>query len=367
MHRLIRPQLQDVPLCPHGSVLESELEKLGATRHVIDFSVNTNPLGPPPGVAKALATVDFSRYPDPDARPLRAALADRLRVDAHSLLMGNGSAELIWLIALAFLEPDDRVLIVGPTFGEYERACKIMGAQVVQYHARMDQSFRPEPGKIRQLISRLQPKLVFLCNPNNPTGVLLPSDCIDATLGNSEALTIIDEAYATFAPEKADFPRPSPSAGRILLRSLTKDYALTGLRLGYVVAEPETIEALETVRPPWSVNGMAQAAGLACLGDPEHLRRSLEAIETAKRYLYTALGALGLHPLGSAANFFLLEVGDAPGFRRQLLEHGCCVRDCTSFGLPQFVRIGVRTLPECQTLVEVIANVLGTQPGRTAS
>lgn len=150
------------------------------------------------------------------------------------------------------------------------------------------------------------------------------------------------------------------ASGRLLLlRSLTKDHGLAGLRLGYAVAPPELLEPIRRVRPPWTVNAAAQAAGLAALGDAAHLERARRVVVEARAYLQRELSALGLAVVPSAANFLLVRVGDGAAFRSALLERGLCVRDCASFGLPAHIRIAMRTLPECERLVDAVREVIG--------
>jgi histidinol-phosphate aminotransferase len=362
------PRLRDLAPCPHGSVTDAELQALGLARGaVIDFSASTNPLGPPPGVKQALAALEVGRYPDDTADAFRSVLAAQTGLPTACLLAGNGSSELIWLLALAYLDPGDPVLVVGPTFGEYARAGSIMGATVTEWRADEAADFQPDVPALCAAIRQLQPKLVFLCNPNNPTGVLLDRGEIVRILGATAGLLVVDEAYIGFvaeAPTTLDLIHDGRLA---VLRSLTKDYALTGLRLGYVAAAPQVIEALRQVRPPWSVNAAAQAAGIAALGDAAHLQRSLAVLAEAKTYLLAELPRLGLRPVSPAANFLLAEVDDGAGYRCRLLRQGCVLRDCASFGLPAYVRIAVRTLPECRRLVAAIATAQGASvPGAPA-
>jgi histidinol-phosphate aminotransferase len=352
------PRVRALAPCPHGSVTDAELRALGLERPgVIDFSASTNPLGPSPHARQVLAELAIGRYPDDNAAALQTAIARHIGLDPAGVLVGNGSVELIFLLALAYLDPGDRVVVVGPTFGEYARAARMMGADVTEWRADAAAAFQPDVPTLCAAIRRLGPKLVFLCNPNNPTGVLLGRADITSILDATPGLLVLDEAYISFVespPRTLDLR----SDGRlVVLRSLTKDCALAGLRLGYAVAVPEVIEVLRSVRYPWSVNAAAQAAGLAALADVAHLQRSLAVVQEAKRYLQAELSNLGLRVLPAAANFMLVEVGDGQRFRRQVLQRGCCLRDCTSFGLPTFVRIGVRTLPECRQLVAAIAAV----------
>lgn len=346
-----------MPPCPHGSIDDAELAALGP-RAVYDFSVNCNPLGPPPGVAAAIASVDVARYPDDRCLPLRRALAEETGVPPEGIAVGNGSVELIWLLAAAYLRQGDGVLVVGPTFGEYARAAAIHGASVAQYRSAEESDFRPDLAEVVAAVARLRPRLVFLCNPNNPSGVYLGRREVEAVLAACRnGLLVVDEAYMPFV-ERAESLLDLLDDGAVLLRSLTKDYALAGLRLGYALAAPEVVRALEKVRPPWSVNAAAQAAGLAALADREHLARARREVAAARSYLAHELPRLGLRAIPSAANFLLVRVGDAAALRAALLARGCCVRDCTSFGLPEYIRIGLRTVPECGCLVAAMREVL---------
>ncbi len=359
-----KPELDNLEECPHGVISDEELRELGLSRgEVIDFSASTNPLGPSPRVAAAVVEADIGRYPDPEATALRTALATKLGVAAQNIVVGNGSAELMWLVALAYVRPGDPVLIIGPTFGEYERASRIVGAKVIHHIARAQEAFTLDIAQVCQSIRACQPRLIFLCNPNNPTGLFLQQSEVEELIDASpDSLLVIDEAYRAFVAE----PWPSEAliqrGNVLLLRSMTKDYALAGLRLGYALGSPPIAAALRKVRPPWNVNAMAQSAGVAALEDDEHLERSREVVREAKAFLVAELSRLGFKVLPGAANFLLVEVGDAASFRTALLKQGLCVRDCTSFGLPQFIRIGVRTLPECQRLIQGVVGVVKVEP-----
>jgi histidinol-phosphate aminotransferase len=330
----------------------------------VDFSVSTNPLGPPPGALAALASLGEGdalgvwRYPDPTARPLRRAIGARLGVDPEALVAGNGSADLIWSIALAGVRPaPDSVLILGPTFGEYERASRLMGARLLYELASPEDGFCLDVPAIAGRIRRERPRLVWLCNPNNPTGCYLPRAAVEHLLdacAGTEALLVVDEAYLPFVDAPDSLLDLLPPGNLLLLRSLTKDYALAGLRLGYGVATAALAGAVRLGQPPWSAGAPAQAAGLAALEDQAHLDRARREIRHARALLVAGLEGLGYRVTPPAANFVLVEVGDAPGFRAALMGRGCVVRDCTSFGLPGHVRIGVRTRPECERLFAAV-------------
>jgi histidinol-phosphate aminotransferase len=366
-----RPGLAGLRPVVHGAIGASELEALAARGvppgSVVDFSASTNPLGPPPAGAEALRHVEIGRYPDRTAQPLRLALAARLGLDPDQILAANGSSELIWLAALVYARPaPERVLVVGPTYGEYERAAQVAGAAVVHLAARAENGFRPDCAQIAAQVRRERPRMVWLCNPNNPTSISLPRAEVETILAaciDAGALLVVDEAYLAFVDEPGSLLDLVASEHLLLLRSMTKDYALAGLRLGYAIGTQRMAGLLRAIQPPWSVNAAAQAAGLAALEDGAHLERAREEVRRARAVLVAGLETLGLRVTPPAANFILVEVGEAAAVRARLLEYGCAVRDCTSFGLPRHVRIAVRTQPECARLLAAFREVLAQPAG----
>ncbi|HEY8477075.1 MAG TPA: aminotransferase class I/II-fold pyridoxal phosphate-dependent enzyme, partial [Chloroflexota bacterium] len=213
------------PPVAHGGIDPAEIERLGLRpEDILDFSTNVNPLGPPPGLGEALLEVDPAAYPDRNALALRRALAERLAVTPDDLLVGNGSAEIIWLLALAALAPSDRVVIVGPTFGEYARAARLAGAEVVEYQAREDDAFVPDVAKVVDLVRVARPALLFVCNPNNPTGAYLGRDAVEMLLrAVGEGLLVLDEAYVRFVEDPWSATDLVSRGNLVLLRSMTKD------------------------------------------------------------------------------------------------------------------------------------------------
>ena len=355
-----RPEVLATPPDRHGALDYEELERAGLDpERMLDFSVNSNPYGPPPGVWDALRTVPLDRYPDREALALRRALSAHLGVPMEQIVAGNGTAELIWLAAMAFVRPGDRALVVGPTFGEYARAVALMGARIATWGALPEKDFAVNVAQVRQAVTSVRPRAVFVCTPNNPTGaVVLPEAIQSWARAHPHTLFVVDEAYIQFVDGLAS--AASLGADNVLvLRSMTKDYALAGLRLGYALGSREVIDLLARVRPPWSVNALAQAAGVAALKDEGHLHDSLRRLRQAKSILVAELSALGLAPLPSATHYFLIGVGDGAAFRRALMSQHILVRDCASFGLPEYVRIATRTPQDNARLLEAIREVNG--------
>ncbi|MEW6233059.1 MAG: histidinol-phosphate transaminase [Chloroflexota bacterium] len=374
-----RPEIEAVTSSTHGGFDSVEFARLGLDfKAVIDFSANINPFGPSPKALAALQGAAVDRHPDPEATELRRLIAAREGIGTESILVGNGSAELIRLLAIAYLRAGDRVLIVEPTFGEYGVSSAMMGAQVRDHRARPEDGFRLNVEMAAHQIEKERPRLVFLCNPNNPTGTYLSRRDVERLLAACEGtLLVVDEAFVTFVADAWSSIPLTKEGNLLVLRSMTKDYALAGLRLGYAVAHREIIVALAKVRPPWSVNALAQAAGVAALLDERHLRESLAELARAKEALIASLADLEWKVLPSMTHFFLVEVarsrpfrrrapegqsweararqvGAGAAFRRILLEQGILVRDCASFGLPACVRIATRRPEENRRLIETI-------------
>jgi histidinol-phosphate aminotransferase len=360
-----RFEVRKIKPSEHGGIDYAELEALGISpEEVIDFSANLNPFGPPPGMKKVMGRANIAAYPDSRATRLRRRLAQKLRVSEDNVIIGSGSVELIRLAALAYFGRGDSVLIIEPTFGEYEIACKVSGASVIKQR-RAPKSFRLDIAETTRLIKRHRPKGIFIDNPNNPTGQYLSRAEFERLLSSAkDSLVVLDEAYITFVDDVWSSIGMIRGNNLLILRSMTKDYSLAGLRLGYGVAQKEIIFRLRRICPPWNVNAVAQEAGLVAVAAGGYLKDCQTKLKRAKGYLVAELEALGLPVVPSAANFLLVEVGSAAGFRQKLLKRRILVRDCASFGLPAYVRISPRTLPECRRLVRAIREVVGA--GRSA-
>ena len=330
----------------HGGLRPSELRGLGLDpANVLDFSVNVNPYGPSPGLLAALTAYDPSSYPDREVSDMRTTLARLNGVDLEQVMVGNGTAELIWLAGHAFLR-ERRVVIIGPTFGEYGRAAGVVGAQVDEL-VLPPPGFRMDPDELLSRLRGAKADVVFLCNPNNPTGTLLgDSEVFEIASACAPGILVLDEAYRAFVTLNPFGPLPAENC--VVMRSMTKDFAIPGLRLGYALAAPERIAQLSTYQPPWSVSGAAQAAGAAGLAELEYLRQTLEKTLHLAEGLQSGLRAIGAQVVSSSTHYCLVDVsayGGGTNWRRRLLPYGLQVRDCTSFGLPDYVRVGAR-LPE---------------------
>jgi len=351
-----KPEVENLEACPHGGPNWAELTAMGLTPDkVLDFSVSTNPFMPPPGVKEIFSTIAIDHYPDSEATELRQCLSEKLGVAPDNILVGSGAMELIRLIPLTYFGHGDSVLILEPTFGEYKVACQIMGSEVFEQWGRAEENFAPRIEETASLIRQRRPKGIFICNPGNPTGQYLSRQEVETILDAcGDCLLILDEAYIAFTEGSWSSTDLIPQNNVIILRSMTKDYALAGLRLGYAIANQEIIQNLRKVCPPWNVNVVAQKAGVVALKDTQYLKRCESKIRQAKQFLIGELERIGFTIVPSKTNFFLVKVGDGKSFRNALLRYGIMVRDCTSFGLPEYVRIAPRTMPECQKLISTI-------------
>lgn len=351
-----RPEIESLRVSPHGGFHADEWR---AHDEVIDFSSNVNPFGVSPRVREALQSTVIERHPDPNATELRDALATRLHLPYDQVIVGNGSLDLIRALAIAYIRPGDAALVVGPTFGEYRVAAELMGAHVERCVALAQNDFRLDVQAVAAYVAKRRPRLAFLCNPNNPTGAYLTREQIVQLLNASrETLWGLDEAFIAFVENAwASTDLLASFENLVVLRSMTKDYAIPGLRLGYAIAHGGIIAALNKVRAPWSVNSFAQAAGLAVLNDDDFLRDTLTKIRAASTELRDAITQLGWRVMPSATHFFLVDVDDARACRAALAARGIIVRDCTSFGLPAYIRIATRTPAENARLIRALGDI----------
>ena len=388
----INPTNAAAPTRPiHGGIKPAELRALGLQpADCLDFSASVSPLGPPaavaPAIAIAAAAASLAAYPDPHCLELKDAIAAHHashRVAPANIIAGNGSTEIIHLLARNSVgnpPPGSAksALLLTPTYGEYAGAVRLAGGTIHTLDAtRTAAGFRWDLDAAARAIANRRPALVFICNPNNPTGTLLPAtDLRHLTRACTAAgsLLVVDEAYINLADAPAaanaaaiPIAMDTDSDSVIVLRSMTKDYALTALRLGYAVARPPVIARLAALQPVWSVNGLAQAAGVAALSDADYLPRARTAVAKSRQRIVDGLDALDIKCYPASANFVLAQVGaaaemqDATELRDALARQGLFVRDCASFGLPDCIRIGLRPIPDCDRLLNAIA-ALRTDP-----
>lgn len=330
----------------HGAIDFEEIATFGLKpEDVIDFSVNSNPFGPVPSVVEALQSVTISRYPDKACLELRQALERQLKLPMNQIMVGNGTAELLWLIAFVFIKKADKVAVLEPTFGEYRRNARMMGSEICEWRAVAENNFALDETAIEQLLADQRPAVLHICNPNNPTGYQLSNRILERWSRLSpQTLFVVDEAYAQFLPgyESAMYANLS---NVLVLRSMTKDYSLAGIRLGYATGPADLIRVLEQVAIPWSVNEFAQVAGVTALDAQSEYAAMWHDLQVEAIAFKSGLRALGYDPVKSPMHYFLMEVGDGRLWRERLLKEGLLVRLCDSYNLPNYVRLSTQ-LPE---------------------
>jgi histidinol-phosphate aminotransferase len=289
---------------------------------------------------------------------LKNRLSEKLDIESSNLIIGNGSTEIIRLAAAAYLGIGDRALILQPTYGEYELAVQLVGAEVIHFKLSEKSDYRLNPDELEKTVKKHTPHALFLCNPNNPSGEYLNKDTIKKIIELSpNCLVVLDEAYVSFVDNPWSSTDLIQYPNLVVIRSMTKDYAMAGVRLGYAFASTGLIATLEKVKPPWNVSALAQAAGCYVLGKSGYVESMQAELVESGEYLKTNLQNMGLRPLPSQANFFLVKVGDAGGLRTALLKKGILVRDCASFGLPEYIRLAQRTQTECEQLITALKEV----------
>jgi histidinol-phosphate aminotransferase len=346
---------------PPGKPIEELERELGITGS-IKLASNENPLGPSPAALSAVkgALAGVNRYPDGSCYYLRRALSRALGVGPDNLIFGNGSNEIIELLIRTFLRPGDEALMPEPSFAVYPLAAKAAGVTAVRAPLK---DFRVDLDAMAALV-RPRTRLVFIANPNNPTGTAVSAVEMKAFVDSmpEDVIVCVDEAYREFA-RGADFPRTIGYVleGRpvVVLRTFSKIYGLAGLRIGYGIARPEMVSYLDRVRQPFNVNSLAQVAALAALGDDAHIERTRRNNSEGLDYLFGALRAMGLECVPTEANFFLVRVGDGAGVYDALLKKGVIVRPMAGYGLPEHIRVTVGLPEENRRFIESLNPLLG--------
>lgn len=359
--KLCRPGiLQLRPYVP-GKPIE-EVQREYGVKDIIKLASNENPIGPSPKAIDAMkkAAEKVALYPDGNCFALRQAVAAHLGVSPDCLIFGAGSDEVIHVIGLALLEDGDEVLIADPTFSQYESASTLMECPCCKVPLTDD---RHDVDKMIEKITA-KTKIVFVANPNNPTGTMLTKAEVTKLLNAMPegAVLVLDEAYTEYI-ENPDFPNPIPwvleGKNVIVLRTFSKIYGLAGLRIGYGIAKPEIISYLERVRQPFNVNSIAQAAAIASLADKDHLALSKKVNSEGKQYFYNEFDRLGLPYATSETNFVWVDLKtDCKQVFQELLKKGIIIRTGDIFGAPTYARISIGKPEENAKFIAALEEVL---------
>ena len=343
----------------HGGVSLDELAAIGVDlRETVDFSASINPYGPCPAVLHAVRACQIDRYPDPTAAGLRRALAGAHGVASHRIVVGNGAADLLWTLAHLLVAPGATVVIGEPTFAEFRSAALAAKATVIESRATADRAFAPNVDAIEALALARDAAAVYLASPNTPVGTRIPVERVAELAERLPQVTVVlDQAFVSLSDYPSDEKVAVPD-NVVRVRSLTKDHAIAGLRLGYVLASAELAGRLEARRAPWMTNAVAEAAGIAAVRANLFVAESRAQLRIDRDELSTALEDIGLAPLPSSSYFLAFAVPDSGALRRRLLAKGILIRDCTSFGMPGYVRVSARARPDRERLLQALREEL---------
>lgn len=364
MTTLVKPQmgLDAIETYVPGRPIEDVQREYGL-EDVIKLASNENMRGPSPeaveAVRESLSRLNY--YPDGQSYYLRIALASKHKVNPSQVAVGNGADGIIVQVCLAYLNDGDEVVVSRSSFPIYDIYTHVMRARLIK--TPLD-DYRIDLDAMAQAVTE-KTKIVFVCNPNNPTGTMVNAAAIEDFMNHVPdcVLIVMDEAYYEFA-DSDEFPDSLRyiREGRknvLAMRTFSKIYGLAGIRLGYAIAEPEVLAPLNKIKEPFAVNLLAQEAGVAALADDKYVSETVAANREGRRFLYHEFIRLGLFYLESHTNFVLVKVGsNATQIVQTLLKQGVIVRPCGNYDLPEFLRITIGTAAQNSRLVDALENAL---------
>ncbi len=356
-----RPEIFNLKPYTPGKPIEEVKRELGLD-DIIKMASNENPLGPSPlaleALKESLHTIHF--YPDANCFYLKEKLVYFLGVQYNQLLVGNGSDELLKLLVETFINRGDEVIFASPSFSEYEFTATIMGAKCINVPL---WEFKHDLSSMADAITD-KTKIIYLCNPNNPTGTAVSRAELDEFMARvpEDVIVLFDEAYFEYV-ECPDFPNGLDylAQGRnvIVSRTFSKIYGLAGLRIGYMVTTPEIVAAVERVTEPFNVNLLAQIAALAALDDNDHVKASQELNSAGKVYLYNEFEKMGLKYVPTEANYIFVDTGkDCQEVFKSLMAKGVIVRTGDIFGYPSYIRVTVGNQVQNQRFMSTLREIL---------
>ncbi len=360
--RVVSPHILSIPPYIPGKPI-AELKREFSVQHAIKMASNENPLGPAPNALNALRDhlQDTHVYPESSAPRLRAELARKFNLSADSVILGNGSDEIMQMCAHVFIKPGDQAIIGEITFSMYRICVEAFGGAAVAVPLR---NHKYDLSAMASSVTD-KTKLIFLAIPNSPTGTIISRADFAGfirDLPREGLILILDEAYREYVSEK-DCPNGINYIGKglpiLVLKTFSKIYGLAGLRVGYGLTEPWLAELINRVRAPFNVNSLAQIAAFAALGDEDHIRRSLEVTRQGMRFLIEELTALGLEIIPSEANFLSFYAGsDAALIYKRLLERGIIVRHLASFGMEKYIRVTIGLKADNERFIAELKDIL---------
>jgi histidinol-phosphate aminotransferase len=339
-----------------------ELEKEYGIKKSIKLASNENPLGPSPMALKAIqsALEKLNRYPDGSGYNLINRIADKLKVSPGNIVLGNGSDEIIGMLTHTLLKPGDEVILPQPSFLIYDIMVRCAGATCVNVPLN---SLSIDLEEIKKRVTS-KSKMVFLCNPNNPTGTIILKKEFERFLESipPEIIVVVDEAYIEFVREQNcayGIEYINSTRPLVVLRTFSKAYGLAGLRIGYGVMSEEISGIINRIRLPFNTNSLAQVGAVAALDDKKFFKKTQKLIHEGLDFMYFALDRLGIKYFPTQANFFLIDVErDADKVFEKMLAHGVIVRSMTSYGYPQYIRVNVGLREENAGFIKALDEVL---------
>lgn len=361
MENIGRDALNKIKNYQPGKSIESVQKEFNLER-IFKLASNENPLGASKKVIAGLKEDmnSLHRYPDPYCLTLKEALGAKLKVEVEQLIIGNGSDEIIKIIGESFLDEGDKVLVGVPSFSEYDYISNLMGAELIKVPLK---DFTYDLGGILKMIDP-QTKIIFICNPNNPTGTKVLKEDLDNFMRKvpKEVLVVFDEAYSEYASEnyysglnylEQGFPNV------LVLKTFSKAYGLAALRIGYGIGNRELISWITKAKEPFNVNELAQRAAFLALEDEEHLSESLRVNEEGKEFLMKEFLERGFTPYETDANFLWVDLKrDGDKLFKDLLAQGVIIRQGSVFGYPEFMRVTIGTEIENKALIAALDKVL---------
>ena len=366
MKKLTIKEIDTLIPYPPGKPIE-ELERDLGIQGSIKLASNENPLGPSPLAVQAILdnVTRINRYPDGSCYYLKRKLSNGFEFQPEQIIIGNGSNELIELIIRTFLVPGEEVIQAFPTFLVYQKIVTSAGGRSISVPLK---NLKIDLNDIKKVITP-KTKIIFINNPNNPTGSALSKGEVERFLGSipEDILVVLDEAYIEFVRDRKaanglDFIRDYPRV--VVLRTFSKLYGLAGLRIGYGFSSREIVDYMNRVRQPFNANSLAQAAALAALDDKEFVKRTLDLVRDGLTYLFGRLAELGLEYCPTQTNFFLIKSPlGAERTYELMLREGVIVRSMGSYGLDEYIRINVGLPEENERFIRSLAKVLRENPG----
>jgi histidinol-phosphate aminotransferase len=361
IERLARRGILEIESYIPGKSIEEVQKEFGAKRWV-KLASNENLLGPSPKAVSAVRKElpNIYLYPEGPCTVLRQALAKRFSLPEGMVVISNGADNLILMIASAFVNEGDEVVMADPTFSVYTNVTQIMGGKPVKVKLK---DFTHDLDTMLKKVTR-KTKLVFVCNPNNPTGTTISLESFNYFLSQlpKRVVVILDEAYGDFVedafyPDGLDYIREKRQV--IVLRTFSKVYGLAGLRIGFALGREDLVDCLYQVRDPFPVHRLAQVAAVAALNDEDHAIRSIQLVYQGKRYLYKELDRIGLSYVPSQANFIFIDFEkDSEGIFQALLKEGIIVRPGKIWGYPTFARVTIGRMEDNQRFIKALKKII---------